>query len=626
MTSQGRPKYRPMPAQKRFWGFFSEQYYTDEELNFRELVLKLRSQSGLHRDLLQSTSTWFGEAKDALFNPNENSWIGTATFKPRHHPNRDEFYVQPIEGLKLQWKLIEQLMQQLGDYLILRNQDLPDEHLNQPMNFVLMDLNNMLRQLAQNPDAHQVKDQLDLLVRYVRAIEKNTSPLVGSDKLFLANLRHTVDTKVQPGLSLKIESKKLQLRLDECSKTLKQLSTDRNRILHFALNGNEVNAHVRDFSDELTDEIKKFPTLAAKKCGQTDPVGTKDTSSQVLNIKDIKQCKNVQLITQDSKVLEHYARAISDLNDIERYQTLLSQVIELLGQAGEVYTVSQFKDQLVKLLVQLDNFLDESSLPLDAIIQENIQLYHKAIQDSQSKSYLQQLTRSEDPIIKNYLKNQDALAQFPSSTSDLKKTRDQVKRHVHEVIQHLSETRLQAPPKDLLAGKAQELNQIINQMDRMMIHSPESIPKVVTRKLLFFSEPPRPETRLPRLAYRTPNPNAPWLFLFMAYALPVLVGVVLYHSIMSQNRDEPKPKSNDQQEFETLKEQVDDLLTEIQQLDDTEIFELLPEYETYMDAIEDYEAVLRSMKRGIYNLTQLKEIYKDLCFVHTALNPSVKMG
>lgn len=58
------------------------------------------------------------------------------------------------------------------DYLLLRNNELRQEHLNQPINFFLLDLNHILKGISQNPNIKQTQEQLEHLTRYVRAVEK----------------------------------------------------------------------------------------------------------------------------------------------------------------------------------------------------------------------------------------------------------------------------------------------------------------------------------------------------------------------------------------------------------------------------------------------------------------------
>ncbi len=148
MTKEKREQqatYKPIPHRNRFW-FHSENCYTENELAFREWILKIRANSGIEPDYLTNPSSWFAEDQQALININENSWIRANSYKTRHVLARDDFHVQPVDSQRLQWPALYDLMQTVGDYLLLRNDNLPLEHLNQPMNYVFLDINFILKQ------------------------------------------------------------------------------------------------------------------------------------------------------------------------------------------------------------------------------------------------------------------------------------------------------------------------------------------------------------------------------------------------------------------------------------------------------------------------------------------------
>ncbi|MDI1353254.1 MAG: hypothetical protein PSV35_10895, partial [bacterium] len=311
--------YRSIPKTNRFW-LHSESCYTNEELALREWILKTRMSSGIHQDYLANPSSWFTENSQALINVYEHSWFFSSAYSPRHSLNRDDFHVHPVDSQRLQWSDLYDLMQNVGDYLILRNQLLDATHLNQPMNYVLLDINFMLKGLSQNTQINQVKEQLELMTRYIRSIEKHISPLVGSDRLFLANFRLIIDNTIHPKFSHLIEAQLLRERLSELAKLIKQLSTERNRILHFALNVKHVNPHAYDFSIAKPQDTSAYPTQAAKECGHTSKeLSTQSSDTLYLTLEQLKDCPHFQLITQEDHIIKDYAKAISDLNELNRF-------------------------------------------------------------------------------------------------------------------------------------------------------------------------------------------------------------------------------------------------------------------------------------------------------------------
>ncbi|BCA95793.1 hypothetical protein TUM19329_21540 [Legionella antarctica] len=462
--NEHQASYRPLPHKNRFW-LYSEHCYTEEDLALREWILKIRANSGIDEDYLTNPSSWFTEDQQALINVYENAWFYSSAFKTRHVLSRDDFHVQPVDSQRLQWPALYDLMQNVGDYLLIRNQDLPPEHLNQPMNYVLLDINFILKGLSQNSNIEQVKEQLEILTRYVRTIEKNSSPTVGSDRLFMANFRRIIDDNITPQLTYFMDTQLLKERFNELSKTIKKASTERNRILHFALNINSVNPHPYDFSTAAPADSSAYPTQIAKNCGSSNnELSTEITSILRLTVEQLKACPNFNLISMDEEILSHYAKAVSDLNELDRFQNVISQVMVLLNQAGEVYTVYQFKEQMLHLLNQIEGFIDNSSLHVEAIIHANTQAYHKAIEVEQNLSLWQKWLTTEQDKLTTFIKNQDTLAQFPSTNSDLSKTNKVLKGQVNEVISHLNQSKTRKITFDSLAEQAQELNKLMLSM------------------------------------------------------------------------------------------------------------------------------------------------------------------
>lgn len=457
--------YKPKTDHLRFW-LHSEACYTEEELKQRAWILKTRAQSGINPQYLINPSSWFTEDNQALVNAYEHTWFYSNAYKPRHTLALDDFYVQTIDTQNLQWPTLYELMQKTGDYLLLRNKKMRTDHLNQPMNFFFLDINNILRGISQNNNIKQTQEQLTLLTRYVRTIEKNVSPRVDSDRLFLATFREFIDRKVHPTITHLLESQLLKDRLAELAKTLKQVSSDRNRILHFALNINPVNPHPYQFVIDNPDYLSAYPTQAALECGKSTEVMALHTLGVRVTTQQLQQCSNFQLISMNEEILDHYARAVSDLEELEQFQKVITQTIELLGQAGEVYTVYQFKEQLSLMLQQIDLFIDSSSQHIEEIIHANTKAYQKAIRDEQDLSFMKKWLTYEKEKLNTFIHNQDTLAQFPSTISDLLKTRQTLKEQVHHLISHLNKPKALVTNFAAIAYQAQELNTLLNSMHK----------------------------------------------------------------------------------------------------------------------------------------------------------------
>lgn len=650
-TREHHVPYKSIPYKGRFW-VYSESCYTEEELILRQWILKVRAHSGIHPDYLNNPSSWFAQDNQALLNINEHSWFYSNAYTPQHVLTSDDFHVQPIDSQRLQWPALYDLMQKTGDYLLLRNQNLPHEHLNQPMNFVLLDINAMLKALSQNTNINQVKEQLELITKYIRTIEKNISPLVGSDRLFLANFRGVVDDEIHPQLAHKIESQLLKDRLSELSKTINQVSTDRNRILHFALNINPVNPHPYGFSMEAINDAYAYPTQAAKECGQTTTGLIVDPISQLkLTVEQLNDCPNFKLISMSEDILNHYAGAISDLNELDRFQKVITQTMDLLGQAGEVYTVYQFKEQMLTLLKQIDTFIDDSSLHIEEIIHANNQAYHQAIQDEQNLPLWKKWLTSEKLKLQAFIKNQDTLAQFPSSTADLAKSNKVLKDQVNQVISHLSQPKNRETTFGAIAGQANELNRLMQSMHVWIkIHyeikgldapNPPEPLQLMTNTLRAQEKiiiPPPPSTGFSSSTNSHPffshhfshptdfiapcsnsdsvcptkglqpippqNSTASLGFIFL---LPI--GLIALYLLMKGPKGDETTKTDGKQDFHQLKTMIDDLIAQIEGCKNQSHGAL---EDDYCDIINEYQKLNQKTKHGIYDVVGLKEILNEL--------------
>lgn len=648
--------YQAMPPSSRFW-VHAESCYTEAELNFRTWVLKARANSGIHQDYLANSSSWFiDDDQQALINVYQNSWFFANAYKTRQVLTRDDFFVQPVDSQRLQWSQLYDLMQKTGDYLLLRNKNLPAEHLNQPMNFILLDINHLLKGISQNPNIGQTQEQLTHLTRYIRAIEKNTSPLIGSDRLFLANFRSMIDEEIHPQLTYLIESQLLKDRLGELAKNIKQLSNERNRILHFALSSNQVNPHPYDFALGQLENIKAYPTLAAKKCAQSSTeIQLQSPPSLKLSAEQLRACPDFELIATSEEILEDYAKAIADLNELAQFQQIVNQVIDLLGQAGEVYTVYQFKEQLILLLNQINHFLDDSSTNIDAIINANTQAYHQAIHEKQNLPLLKQWFSSAKEKLTTFIQNQDILAQFPSTTADLGKTNQILKSGVHQVLVHLSKPSIKKTNFPALAQQAQELNSLMGSMHKWVKtqYTAKGLAAPKRPEMLSLApNPPPPEPPLqpepfdndvhlelsplsaeppacigapplctkPRQLCIADRPYEPItslpldIYFIGLLTLAPMALIIFYLALkLAANLAAPQEetKLGTKNEFDQLKIQLDDLIAQVKDAKNADDEYEQTEYEYF---IERYEELNYKARAGCYEVQKLSELYDEICF------------
>nr|HAT8714328.1 hypothetical protein [Legionella jordanis] len=481
-----RVNYRSMPAQSRFgyvFGFFhDESCYTTDELQFRIKILNLRANSGLDADLLQTDNSWFASDEAAFINVNEHSWVLNAEFRPRHALSRDDFHINLIDSNRLQWPELGTMTRVIGDYLLLRNANLEAQHLNQPMNYVLLDVTQILRRLSMSENADYVKQQLQLLQNYLRAVEIHTSPVKGSDRLFLTDCRQSMENH-QASIENHIQSRQLKTQIHQIQQELNRIGELRHTILHFALSEQEVNPHPywEHFASQpqnMASQVE-FPTLAAKNCAQrnvdelSERAENPAKSSQVIELelspKTLSDCRDFKFVSNlPEDVQQAYSDSLVDLQEILRFEGIVDQLLQLFDKAGEVFTIVQFREQMQALLLNIEQFIQRSHQNIMHVIEMNAILYQQFIQDKQNLSWWEKLMTQRQHKIDSFINNQDNLARFDVTQSNLLLASKKLFKQIKQVITHLEQQAAESKQLQLMSSTRNLVEQLIDSMHAWM--------------------------------------------------------------------------------------------------------------------------------------------------------------
>ncbi|KTC94605.1 hypothetical protein [Legionella erythra] len=479
--------YRAMPQQARF-GLFTrplhdESCYTQEELQLRDTILNARSQSGLDPDLLRTDMTWFSpDNQVALVNVNEGSWIFGSEYRPRQGLSRDDFHIGLINR-QLHWPALNTMTRFIGDYLLIRNNQLDDRHLNQPLNYVYLDTVQILNRMAVVHDGRYVHKQLQLLNKYLRVVETHVSPTQGSDRLFLADCRYTLEHRIARDIKTKQQSQQLRLHFEQVRHQLNHVAELRHTVLHFALTDGSVNPHPywEHFSETPRglEGKQEFPTLSAKSCAEkTSDALTQPGNTQLSQLKltphTLDDCPALGLIdrtTTETKAA--YGQSISDLQEVLRFQHILDSLLQLFDQAGEVFTLIQFRRQMNNLLLGIEQFIQQSEQHIVNVVEANSRLYHQLIQDKQDLSWWQRMTSGKVEKIDRFIQNQDNLARFPTSASDLSAASKELLDGVHEVLNHLKQQGTETQQIAMVSSTRELVQHVMDSMHAWVGHQQE---------------------------------------------------------------------------------------------------------------------------------------------------------
>ncbi|QRN04965.1 hypothetical protein GH742_14445 [Legionella sp. MW5194] len=479
--------YRAMPPQARF-GFFTrplhdESCYTQDELQLREAIVAARSQSGLDPDLLRTDMAWFSpDNQVALVNVNEGSWIFANEYRPRQGLSRDDFHIGLINR-QLHWPALNTMTRYIGDYLLIRNNQLDDRHLNQPLNYVFLDAVQMLNRMAVIHDGRFVNKQLQLLNKYLRVVETHVSPTQGSDRLFLADCRYTLEHRIAKDIENRQQSHQLKLQFEQVRHQLNRVAELRHTVLHFALTDGTVNPHPywEHFSDvpRGIEGKQEFPTLSAKHCAEktSDALaqpGNPELSQLKLTPHTLDNCPALGLIDKTSTDIKAaYGQSISDLQEVLRFQHILDSLLQLFDQAGEVFTLIQFRRQMNNLLLGIEQFVQQSEQHIVSVVEANSRLYHQLIQDKQDLSWWQRMTSGKAEKIDRYINNQDNLARFPTSVSDLSAASKELLDGVHEVLTHLKQQGTETRQIAMVSSTRELVQHLMDSMHAWVGHQQE---------------------------------------------------------------------------------------------------------------------------------------------------------
>lgn len=467
--------YQTMPVASRFgvksWLHYDETCYTEEELQLREQLIKVRAASLIHKDLLVTDNNWFNPDRSQAFNQiNPDSWVLPQLLKPKKIIATTDFHIPLVENKHLKWGSLSTMMRNIGDYLLIRNKNLPKSQLNQPINYILLDLVQILRHLASRENGEFVVQELKHIAAYIRAVEIEISPMIGSDRLFLADSRRQIDEQVLPEVQLYLQSQFFKTQLMQIKNNLQDIAEQRHTLLHFSLIKNPVNEHpyleyfIKPPANLVQD--RAFPTIAAKACAEIES-SAEELPSLKFTSNALRNCPNFQPIPQlPETTIDAYGQALSDVQEILRFQQILDKLMQLLDKSGEIFTIVKFNEQIMMLMQEMESFVRRSQQTISDIHDANSLLYHKSIYQKQTMHTYEKLLTSREIQLNGFIKNQDNLARFSVSHGELLKTQRDFIGRVNQFMADLKDQSNSQEQKNMLEG-----TKVIAQQLMLSMHS-----------------------------------------------------------------------------------------------------------------------------------------------------------
>lgn len=567
MTNFGKLRLRSMPDKSRFglnsWFINQEECYTEEELQFRDRVLVLRKHSKIDKELLQTDSTWFMDKDQAMETINADSWVLQKAWRPKQRLSRDDFHIDLIQRQTFKWEGIDTLSRTIGDYLLLRNNQLEDTHLNQPMNYIFIDLSQLLKRLAANQEANFVIEQLQLIGSYLRDIETLLSRYNGSDRVFLESCRQEIEITIQEDIEQHVQTQQLKTRIQQINLNLHHIGELRHTVLHFALTAETANPHPYweyyshpGISHDITPQ---FPTFVAQNC-----------QTQHQNLESCAGFQFVEGASIDAK--EAYAKGLQDLQHLLHTQTLLQQLLAVFDKAGEIFTILQFREQMMHLLHSIEAFITHSQQHIASVLRANNEIYQQFIQDKQELSWWKSYLSTQPASIDAFINNQDNLARFPANLKSLQQANLELFHQLGATNAYLQQTTL---TKQL--ALADDTREIVRELTRKMqnLLAPDSpkrlikaseklqltrnkrsanplVSPIMTNQLFWQTTPHKaPRLQVPKIAASantSTGSNMPLLTIGMMTLIPlalILLFLLITYIYKKRKEDEQKLEPRD---------------------------------------------------------------------------------
>lgn len=465
--------YQPMVAQSRFgvlgWLYLrDESCYTPEELAFRERLLEARARSGMDSALLETTDSFFATAlEDAFIDVHADSLLLASLYRPKHTLTRDAFHLPLTNHRKMRWQTLETLSRRTGDYLLIRNQHLSSEHLNQPMNYLLLDMVRMIRKMAENSDPEYVSTEVQLLEQYIRGMEVH---LEGGDRLFLADFRAALEQEVSAEIQQVMRSRFLKLQLEVIRQQVRDIAEDRHALLHFSLSHEPVNSHpyleyLESPPDIRSLNLREFPTLAASLCARAPDALVSGYTPIAIDAATLRACQTLRLPEKlDPPLVEAFAKALADIHELLRFDGILHQLLHLLEQAGEVLTRLQFREEIDAFLLDVEHFIHHSGEPITLIREANRAVYQRQLLKGRETGLFAALSTGNRAKSSAFLQNQDSLTLSVATRTPMQRAMHQLTQRTHEVRGHLREGATRTEEEALLESTRQTAEQLMENM------------------------------------------------------------------------------------------------------------------------------------------------------------------
>jgi hypothetical protein len=501
----------PNPRRSFFYRMlYNKLAYSEDELRFRSKILTLREASGLDKNLLETNEPWFSEDPELAFEiDNNNAWFLETTYRPRSHITLDKFIAKSPTP-KVSWQSLIVLRRRIADFLIDRSQSHPEYMLNEPIHFFYLDLMQILERLALSNDADYVGAQLPRISHYIVQVSSLIPNHHGADKLFIDDCRIHINNVLNNDIAKVIDSTKLNNILSQTQTALQSLGQDYHTILHFSymsnkplsdqpywhINTQKVNEHpyFELFQDhEKPDSQHLFPTSIGQDCLSENALqilDNNDFADRTYYTTALPKCPDLPFhpdLTVEQKEL--YLKNLKQLEELVHFKQMLLQVQKLMEQTGELFTIMMFRQELLNLFDQIDQYFIQMHQSMSNLLDDNEALYHESIIQRQTLSWWKHITSNRQLLLDSYIANQEKLNRHSINKNSLDTRRKKVTDLLSGAVNQLRSFEMTQDNKLLYAKH--EVNQLLSAIYdwRINQHQLMNLPMPEKPKFLIAHQP-----------------------------------------------------------------------------------------------------------------------------------------
>jgi hypothetical protein len=373
-----------------------EKYYNKDEMKLREEFVGIYNKSyqedgTKHKWFFLNDSVAFSDPDCTVQLPLAGCSWQTKLYTPKETISIHDIDSMRISRPNVKWSMVEKIENDICRYQDIRYKNQINEHLNDPIMFLIQEIKHILNKIATEENPTDAKDKTEILIKFIEdcysKLDGNPLPFSYSDKGFLMYINEEIRVRLLREIdevAIK-ETIDLRTKYERFEKELKNNLKSFAIMAHFGFSNMNVGIlpyywlyNERDNVENLL-QSSKSPVISiinhARNIHKDSAVETKieqiETGMVIrstyfhkkinadyqINLAILENPNNFGLIhTMNDKDKEIYLNLLDHINEIEDYSSLIhNDLLPLLIMLGTLNSVYLFERHLNALNIQLQS-------------------------------------------------------------------------------------------------------------------------------------------------------------------------------------------------------------------------------------------------------------------------------